>query len=193
MKRVGLLTILLLAGVIAANAAITFKIGPTFNFFDNRQLSGIDNTVGIAFDFGKEDQIGIRIEQQNLVVTNADGSRQNNRMSNQLYLFTWDRQVANITKELPVTIGLELGSIQTESLPGTVAARPTLDQVSPVFGLNGGLKYEIAGKVITTAILFNLGYRFIELNDVFLPVGTSLQPVKDLNGLRLDLGVAATF
>ena len=199
MKKLGIFTVLLLAGVVAADAAMTFKVGPTFNQFDNRQITGMDNSFGIAFDYGSNNQIGFRVEQQNLTITAADNSFINSRMFNQLLLLTFDREAANITKAMPVTVGFELGSIQMQSLPGTwPLPQPALDQIVPVFGVNGGIKYEIAGKAITTAFLLNVGYRFIAINDVETPVTGVLppgpdQPIKNLNGLRLDIGIAAKF
>ena len=194
MKRLVMLVAVVMALAVAtASAAVTFKLGPTFNMFGNKMLSGIGNQVGIAFDLDKTAQIGIRMEQQNLVVTDPDASINNNRLSNQLTLLTFDKDVANITKELPVTVGFELGQVCMESLAGTTAAVPALNQVAPVVGINGGLKYEIAGKVVTTALLLNIGYRLIDINDCAIPVIGATQSLKDLSGLRVDIGLAVTF
>ena len=194
MKRVAFLAAVVMALAVAtASAAMTFKLGPVFNMFGSNELSGYGTQVGIGFDLANIGQVGIRMEQQNLVVTDPDASTNNNRLSNQLTLLTFDKDVANITKEMPVTVGIELGGINMESAAGTTAVVRALEQTVPVVGLNGGIKYEISGRAVTTALLLNVGYRIIGINDVTAPVIGATQHLKDLNGLRIDIGLAVTF
>ena len=196
MKRLGLVVAVVMAVAVAtASAAVTFELGPTFNMFGNSQVSGSGNTVKIGFPLDNNAVVGVRMEQQNLTITAADNTINTTRMSNQLTLLTLDKKVSEVSKELPVTVGFELGSVTLQSLAGTCPAVATLNQVAPVAGIDAGIKYEVSGKTIVTAILLNVGYRFIAINHVADPVGVGLgdQALKDLSGLRIDLGLSVTF
>lgn len=190
MKRLGLLVaVLTVVAVATASATMTLDLGPTFNWFGNSQVTGTDNTVKIAFDLDKSAQVGIRMEQQNLVITSAGNTKLTNNMNNQITALTLDKKVASVTEELPVTIGFELGSVNMNN--NNVAA---LNQIAPLAGVNAGIKYEVTGKVVTTAIGVNIGYRWVSINQVAQPTGNVTDnPLKDLNGLRLDVGLSVSF
>ena len=91
-------------------------------------------------------------------------------------------------------VGLEIGSINTTCLAGSVAA-PAMGQVSPVLGIYGGIKYDTVGKSVNTALYLNLGYRFIDIIDTAVPGGFTAGGAnfKDLNAMHIEVGAAIGF
>ncbi|GEM_PF-4340359 len=195
MKKLGIAAAVLALAVATASAAVSFKIGPTFNSFADTRITGMSTGFTIGFDLDKF-SLGYKVEQQNLQIADAANSASNMRFSNQLQLLCFDKEIASVSKDVPVSVGLEIGSMQSQSLPGTIAACAALSQVAPVIGINGGIKYENAGKSVSTAFYANIGYRFIDITDVtaatagFVATG---ERVKSLDGMRMELGVAVTF
>ncbi len=180
----------LLVGAASANSMMSFRIGPSFNFFGDSRLSGIGTGFAIGFDLDKF-TAGYKTEQQNLNVVDAQNSANSFQLSNQLNLLFIEKDVPNLPNTF---IGMELGSARMIGLTGTVAAPGGISQMVPIVGLNGGLKYENVGKMLTTAMFVSLGYRFFDLTDTaagtFTAGGATF---KDLNSVRLELGVSLQF
>ncbi|MHB9156254.1 MAG: hypothetical protein ACYC5N_11315 [Endomicrobiales bacterium] len=186
--------VLMFALVTASQAAVTFKIGPSFNLFGDARVSGLGTGFNMMFDLDKL-SAGFKTEQQNLTVTDAQNSANNFLVSNQVSLLVLDKEIAAVANDLPVTIGLELGSLQMTGLAGTVAAPAGISQALPVVGINGGIKYNSAGKGITTSLFLNLGYRFVDIRDVAVPAAFTAGGAnfKDLNAVRIEAGVSLGF
>lgn len=181
----------LFAVVVSANAALSFRVGPAFNFFGDSRVKGMGTAFAIGFDLDKF-TAGYKTEQQNLTINDEQNSNNNFRLSNQLNLLFIEKEIPNLPF---ATIGMELGSAQTTGLAGTVAAPAAISQMVPVVGLNGGLKYENTGKMLTTTMFVNFGYRFFDITDTAIPAlftagGANF---KDLNAVRIEFGVGLQF
>ncbi len=178
-----------------SQATVTFMLGPSFNNFSDSRVSGIGSTFTMMFDMEKLD-VGYKIEQQNLTISDAQSSSVNFMTSNQITALVAQKDIAHISDELPIDIGLELGSMNITGLTGTIAAPAAISQVIPEVGINGGIKYDNSGKSINTALYLNIGYRFANIKNIpsaatgFTAGGASL---KDLSALRIEIGAAIGF
>lgn len=179
---------------VLAQAAVTFKLGPSLNNYGDSRISGMGSDFTMMFDLDKL-SVGYKIEQQNLTVADAQNSANTFLLSNQITALVFEKDVARIGAEFPVNVGLEIGSIQTTCLAGSVAGPAGMNQVSPVLGIYGGVKYDTAGKSINTSMYLNLGYRFIDIRDIAVPVGfvAGGSNFKDLNALHIEIGAAIGF
>lgn len=177
-----------------SQATVSFMVGPSINTFSDTRITGMGNSFTMMFPVDKLN-VGYRVEQQNLTVTDAKASANNFILSNQVTEFVVEKEVARLSEEAPVNVGLEFGSVLTTCLPGTVAGPAGINQVNPILGVNGGVKY-VSGKAITTTLFLNLGYRFIPINNItavaagFTAGGENF---KSLNAIHLEIGVGIGF
>jgi len=186
-----LATVLIVSGSVFA--AVTFKIGPSYNLFSDSRISGLNTSFGFLYDLEKLN-VGYKIEQGNLTITDDQNSANNFRLSTQINAIEISKNVAE-SAGLPVSVGLELGSVLTTGLAGTVGAPAAISQVSPLVGIYGGIAYESAGKQVTTSINASIGYRFIDIIDTAIPAGFTAGGAnfKDLNSVIVNLGLAIKF
>jgi len=192
--------ILFVAGVFVftfamlSEAAVTFKVGPSLNTFTDSRITGLGSTFTMSFDLDKA-SAGYKMEQQNLTVTDAQNTANNFLLNAQISTLTMEKSVVHVTNELPVKVGLEIGSMQLTGLAGTVAAPAALSQALPLLGVNGGIEYDSVGQSVSTSIFLNFGYRFIDLRDVAVPAGFTAGGInfKDLNALHIEVGVGIGF
>ncbi|MFH2071002.1 MAG: hypothetical protein ABIJ11_07365 [Elusimicrobiota bacterium] len=174
-------------------SAVTFKIGPGYNMYADTRIMGLNTTFGFSYDLEKF-TAGYKTEQGNITVTDAQASASNFRIATQINAIEVTKEIASPVG-LPVSVGIELGSVLTTGLAGTVAAPAGISQVAPLIGIFGGVSYESAGKQVTTSLSANIGYRFVEINDIAVPGGfvAGGQNFTNLNGITITLGVALKF
>jgi len=176
-----------------AQAAVTFMVGPSINTFNDSRFTGMGNSFTMMFPVDKLN-VGYRMEQQNCTVSDALASASNFVLSSQITEFVVEKEVARLADDAPVSVGLEFGSVLTTCLAGSVAGPAGMNQVNPMLGINGGVKY-VSGKAITTSLFLNIGYRFVDIRDIAVPVGfvAGGANFKDLNAMHIDLGVGIGF
>jgi hypothetical protein len=176
-----------------SQAAVTFMVGPSINTFSDTRFTGMGNAFTMMFPVDKLN-VGYKMEQQNVTVTDSQASASNFVLSSQITEFVIEKEVARISEEAPVSVGLEFGSVLTTCLAGSVAGPAGMSQVNPILGINGGLKY-VSGKAITTSMFVNVGYRFVDLRDTAIPAGfvAGGENFKSLNAMHIDLGIGIGF
>lgn len=193
MRKILLAVLVVASGLAVVSAAVSFQIGPSYNLPSDSRISGMGSRVTIGFDVA-DIKAGYFIENQNLTVVDAQNSANSFALHNQLTGLSIDKEVASIVGA-PVSIGLELGSLQIQGLAGTVAAPAAISQVVPVIGINGGISYESAGKGVTSSLYAIIGYQFADITDTAVPAGfvAGGANFKDLNGLKVKIGVGLKF
>ena len=123
-----------------SQAAVTFMVGPSLNTFSDTRVTGMGSSFTMMFPVDKL-SVGYKIESQNLTVSDAKASANNFLLSNQITALVIEKEVARVNDELPVNVGLEFGSVLTTCLAGSVAGPAGMSQVTPLLGINGGIKY----------------------------------------------------
>ncbi|MEW6041603.1 MAG: hypothetical protein AB1633_08790 [Elusimicrobiota bacterium] len=178
-----------------AFAAVEFTVGPGFNVFSDTRITGLNTSFGFSFDLDKF-TAGYKTEQGNLTVTDAQASASNFRIATQVNAIEVKKEIVK-PAGLPVNIGLEVGSVITTALAGTVNPY-ALSQVAPLLGIFGGVAYEAEGKQVSTSINANIGYRFIDLTDISVAAAPATftaggRNFTDLNGINVTVSIGIKF
>jgi opacity protein-like surface antigen len=199
MKKLAVVLAVMVIGYGTAAAAVQFVVGPGFNMYSDTRITGINTMFGFSYDL-ENFTVGYKVEQGNLTITDANvgvvpaAIPVNFRVAAQINTIEVSKEIVK-PAGLPVSVGLELGSIVTTGLFGTIAAPAGISQVSPLVGIFGGVSYESTGKQVTTSLMANIGYRFIDISDIAVPGGfvAGGKNFTDLNAITLNLGIALKF
>jgi hypothetical protein len=193
MKKLAVVLAVMVIGYGTAAAAVEFKVGPGFNMFSDTRITGINTMFGFSYDL-ENFTAGYKVEQMNLTVADAAASATNFRLTAQINTIEISKEIVK-PAGLPVKVGIELGSVLTTGLAGVIAAPAGISQVSPLVGIFGGVSYESTGKQVTTSLMANIGYRFIDICDIAVPGGfvAGGKNFTDLDAINLNLGIALKF
>ncbi|MCB4756995.1 MAG: hypothetical protein LHV69_08245 [Elusimicrobia bacterium] len=200
MKR---LIVLLMAGVFAlagraAYAAMTFDVSHAFQVFSDDRWEGSNNHFGFGVDVGGDVTAGYFFEEANWDWRGDVGEAVPNFVNTSAHL-NGLRLMKQLNSFLATGIDLGTAQIAVRAAGGTtatVANAARLSQTKPFVDLLGRVQYLRKGGGTSTGVFLDIGYRFLDLNDVaaagFLgPAGE--RTLDDLNALLLGLGVQINF
>ncbi len=178
-----------------ASAKVGIKTGVDFNAFGDSRVSGQSTNVELLFDVTEDMVLSYKVSSGDLVVNDARTSANNFLLKTKINSLNFSRVVAMPVKNMPISVGLELGTLTTTALAGTVAAPVTASQTVPLAGLNGTISYETGSdNGVKTICSFMLGYRFADINDVAIPAFTAgNQNLNDLNAITFGVQVGLKF
>ncbi len=181
--------------VSLASAKVGIKTGIDFNLFGDSRISGQNKNVEILFDASDDITLSYKTGQGDLVVSDSRNSANNFLLKTKVDSLNFYKVVAAPVKNMPVSIGLELGSLTSAALVGTVAAPATASQSVLLAGIHGLLSYESeASNGVKTFFSLALGYRFIDFNEVALAaIFPGNETLKNLSGLTVGVNVGIKF
>lgn len=186
-----ILMVFLLAGL--ANAKMGLRTGMLFNSFSDSRLTGQNTGVEIEYDLDAI-TVSYKVEQGNLTFTNSLNSANTMQLKTKIDSLTFSKNVANVADGINIAAGLEIGTLTTTCLAGTVAAVAGLNQVNPLVGVNGKINYESTAKNGVTAVCsFLLGYRIVKINELAAVPYAGGEQLKDLNSLNFGINVGLKF
>lgn len=169
-KLFALLGVALLAlGASSAKAAVTFEADHAFQVFSDSRWEGSNRHFGFNFDLGEDIEMGYFFEEA-LWDWRADvGQASPNTIQGSAHL-NGLRAIKYFGKYLGAGIDIGTAQIQVNDAGGTTAtsaAAAPLQQTKPFMDVLGRVQYPFSnGRGITSGVRFDLGYRFLDINDV---------------------------
>ena len=178
----------------SAMAAVNFNTGVGYALYSDSRIEGMSTQFELSWQMDAID-IGYKIEEQSLTLSDAQAAVSNIQLKNRLSLMTIRKDIISDVG-IDVKALLEFGPMVITPLAGTVAiAGSTLNQVVPVIGISGEVNYMNKGKVLDAGIVVRLGYRYVDINDsvdpaAFAPGG---QNITDLHAVNAEVGLKVKF
>jgi hypothetical protein len=199
-KKLYLLLAVALMGVFvtSAHAAVGFEIGQGFHVAGDSRLRETGRQFGFNIDVGDDFQMGYFFEEV-LGEWRGDVAAATPNTVNYGASLNGLRAIKTLNRF--AAVGLDIGNAQISqrSFSGTNATlggANLFNQTKPFIDVLGRLKYEAtSSKGITSALVLDLGYRFLDLNDISAAGlgGTNEATIDDMNAFLINLGVTLRF
>ncbi|MCB4756994.1 MAG: hypothetical protein LHV69_08240 [Elusimicrobia bacterium] len=175
-------------------AQFKFDISEGFNFFSDSRIEGMNRHFGFGFDVSDDINVGFYYENADLQLTGDVGATPPNTTKMRVNAKAM-RVLKKLTKWLDAGFDIGTAKIQQGTTSGAFAATGGLNQNKPLVGVLANLHYGVtSGEKIATDIHLDLGYRFVDLNDIAItgaPAGEGT--VDDLNAFIIGLGLGLKF
>lgn len=181
-----------------ADATIRFETTQAFQFFNDARWDGSNRHFGIIYDIGDNVQAGFFFEE-GLWDWRADVGQPVPNFVNVNATVHGLTMLKQLTKYLAAGIDVGTAQITVNSAGGTTAtvgAAAPLSQTKPFVDILGRVNYSVTKEKITSGVYFDLGYRFMDINDMATGgvLGAAAErTLTDLNALILGIGVHIGF
>lgn len=202
MKKISLLIAggMLFLGALEAKAQAIFEADHAFQVFSDSRWKGTNRNLAIGFDLGADAQVSI-IMQEGLWDWRGDVGAAVPNFVNVTARINGIRVMKTLSKFLAAGIGIGTAEVTIRSAGGTTAtaaAAAPLAQTKPVLDILGRASYSVSSGKIDTGLHLDLGYRFLDLNDVtaagvLAAAGSGEATLDDLNSMVLAIGLHARF
>lgn len=181
-----------------AYATVRFDATQAFQFFNDARWDGSNRHFGFLFDIGENVQAGFFFEE-GLWDWRADVGQPIPNFVNVNATINGLTMLKQLSKYLSAGIDIGTAQISVNAAGGTTAtfgAASSLAQTKPFVDILGRVNYSVTKEKITSGVYFDLGYRFLDINDVVAggALGAATErTLTDLNALILGIGVHIGF
>jgi len=171
---------------------VEFQLAPGYNFFSDARITGQDTSFTLLFDLN-ETRIGYITERGSYQLTDEGDA---NREFNCMTFISGLRVIQTIATfklkndaAVTTSLGLDIATMDTIGLVGTVAAPAKITQSNPVTDILMNISFDGNNKNLNTHLFVNIEYRFADIKGVDAPFAAGTRKFTSLSCFIFKIGM----